>query len=133
MESHWSGDNVPEHKGEAAHTIPGECERLFCNTLSAIFLGEGRFARQELLGVGAYQVRPSDLGHAQSRVQKWVEVLDYTSDGIYRGFVTALNGERTLFIFFGEQAPGQDLKTGYVSPQGYEQVTVKWNGDSQLL
>ncbi|KAF7587578.1 hypothetical protein BBP40_007043, partial [Aspergillus hancockii] len=131
MERSWPGNNVPEHKGEAAHTIPGECERLFCDTLSAIFLGEGRFTRQELLGVGAYQVRPSGLGYEHSRIQEWVEVLDYTSDCIYRGFVIDLNEERTLFIFFEECAPGQDLKTGLIAL--FELASLSNFGCSQIV
>ncbi|KAE8384337.1 ornithine decarboxylase antizyme-domain-containing protein [Aspergillus alliaceus] len=115
MESGFSGTIVPEHKGEATHTIPGECERLFCDTLSVIFLGEGRFSRQELLGVDAYQAQPSSLSYEHSQLQDWVEVLDYTSDCIYRGFVTELNEERALFIFFGERALGQGLKTGLIA------------------
>lgn len=94
MESSLSGNIIPEYKGEAAHTIPEECERLFCDTLSVIFLGEGILSGQESLGAGAYQVQPNNSGYEHSRIQEWVEVLDYTSDCIYRGFVTSSDDER---------------------------------------
>ncbi|KAB8230554.1 yippee zinc-binding/DNA-binding /Mis18, centromere assembly-domain-containing protein [Aspergillus alliaceus] len=131
MESGFSGTIVPEHKGEATHTIPGECERLFCDTLSVIFLGEGRFSRQELLGVDAYQAQPSSLSYEHSQLQDWVEVLDYTSDCIYRGFVTELNEERALFIFFGERALGQGLKTGLIAL--FELAGLSEFGCSQII
>lgn len=115
MESSWPGNNVPKYKGEAAHIISGECERLFCDTLSAMFHGERRFVRQELRGMDACQATRQDhivQGHKQ--IQQWVEVWDYTSDAIYRGFMTEASGERTLFVFFEESALGHGLKNGYV-------------------
>ncbi|KAE8348174.1 ornithine decarboxylase antizyme-domain-containing protein [Aspergillus coremiiformis] len=124
------GNNIPEYKGEAAHTIPGECERLFCDTLSLIFLGEGRFPRQESVGAGAYQGQPSSLVEG-SRIQVWVEVLDYTSDCIYRGFVTNLNDEGTLFVFFEEAALGQGLKTGLIAL--FELACLSEFGCSQIV
>jgi len=39
-------------KGGAAYTITEECERLFCETLKAVFLGEGNVACQDSLGMG---------------------------------------------------------------------------------
>ncbi|KAI9045119.1 ornithine decarboxylase antizyme [Aspergillus affinis] len=86
-------NNSLEHRGEAAQTIPEECERLFCDKLSAIFLGEGRISRQESLGMGAYPTVPNQLG----------------------GFVTGMNDDRTLFVFFGDSELGQGLKTGLIA------------------
>ncbi|PLB50499.1 ornithine decarboxylase antizyme [Aspergillus steynii IBT 23096] len=109
--------NSPEHRGEAAQTIPEECERLFCDKLSAIFLGEGRISRQESLGVGAHPTSSNDYsGREHRQIQTWFEVLDYTSDCVYRGFVTDMNDdERTLFVFFGHDELGQGLKTGLIA------------------
>ncbi|KAE8146257.1 yippee zinc-binding/DNA-binding /Mis18, centromere assembly-domain-containing protein [Aspergillus avenaceus] len=115
MESNRLSNALTGNKGEATHTIPGECERLFCDKLAAIFLGEGRFARQELLGVDAYQIQPIITAHKQSQIQKWVEVMDYSNDRIYRGFVADTGGEYTLFIFFEEGVSGQGLKTGLIA------------------
>ena len=116
MESNWSENNAPEYKREAAHIISGECERLFCDILSATFRGERSLVRQELLGMNACQVTRQD--HTQrgnKMIQQWVEVWDYTSDAIYRGFVTDASGERTLFVFFEESTLGHGLKSGYVN------------------
>ncbi|KAB8204578.1 Ornithine decarboxylase antizyme [Aspergillus parasiticus SU-1] len=131
MESSFSGNIIPEYKGEAAHTIPEECERLFCDTLSVIFLGEGILSGQESLGAGAYQVQPNNSGYEHSRIQEWVEVLDYTSDCIYRGFVTSSNDERVLFIFFSECALGQGLKTGLIAL--FELASLPEFGCSQIV
>lgn len=104
------------------HTIPEECERLFCDKLSATFLGEGIDVGQESLGMGAFrniqQGHDSGLasGHEHDRgIQKWVEVWDYTGDAIYRGFVVDMNGERTLFVFFEDGAIGHGLKSGLIA------------------
>lgn len=95
------------------HTIPEECERLFCDKLSATFLGEGIDAGQESLGMGAFRDIQQVNGSGHDRgIQKWVEVWDYTGDAIYRGFVVDMNGERTLFVFFEDGAIGHGLKSG---------------------
>ncbi|KAE8375801.1 ornithine decarboxylase antizyme-domain-containing protein [Aspergillus bertholletiae] len=131
IESSVSGNTIPEYRGEAAHTIPEECERLFCDALSVIFLGEGIISRQESAGAGAYQVQPSSSRYEHSRIQEWVEVLDYTSDYIYRGFVTSSNNERALFIFFSEYALGQGLKTGLIAL--FELASLPEFGCSQIV
>lgn len=109
----WPRNIWPEYKGEATHTIPEECERLFCDTLFTTFLGEGTGARQEPLGMGTFQnIQPNRIGLAHDRIQRWIEVWDYTGDAIYRGFVADTNGERTLFVFFEDSALGYGLKSG---------------------
>lgn len=108
-------NNSLEQRGEAAQTIPEECERLFCDKLSAIFLGEGRISRQESLGVGAYPTVPNRNRSGCRQIQRWFEVLDYASDCVYRGFVTGMNDDRTLFVFFGHNELGQGLKTGLIA------------------
>ncbi|KAJ5172253.1 hypothetical protein N7492_004846 [Penicillium capsulatum] len=112
----WPGNNRPEPKGEATSTIPEECERLFCDKLSTAFLGERAGVRQESLGIGAFQtIQPHLQGPGQDRVQRWIEVWDYAGDAIYRGFVTEMNGERTLFVFFEDGAIGHGLKSGLIA------------------
>ncbi|KAJ5750929.1 hypothetical protein N7533_007957 [Penicillium manginii] len=111
----WPGNYRAEYKGEAMHTIPEECERLFCDTLSATFLGEGIGAEQESLGMGAFQNIQPEFGHDRDRIQKWVEVWDYAGDAIYRGFVADMNGERTFFVFFEDGAMGHGLKSGLIA------------------
>ena len=115
MESSWPGNSLPEHKGEAAHTISGECERLFCDKLSVMLRGERRLARQESLGMDACQAtwQNHNIGQEQKQIQQWLEVWDYTGDAIYRGFVKDVSSERTLFVFFENGALGNGLKSGY--------------------
>ncbi|KAJ5668795.1 hypothetical protein N7462_009865 [Penicillium macrosclerotiorum] len=112
----WSGNNWPEYRGEATHTIPEECERLFCDKLSTTFLGERTGAWQESLGMGTFQhIEPNRVGAGNDRIQSWVEVWDYTSDAIYRGFVTGHGDERTLFVFFEDGVKGHGLKSGLIA------------------
>ncbi|KAL4874188.1 hypothetical protein BDV12DRAFT_159278 [Aspergillus spectabilis] len=113
--SSYPVNNLLEQKGEATHTIPGECERLFCDTLSTIFLGERRLSRQESLGIDASRSQPNYTGYSTRRIQRWVEVLDYTSDAIYRGFITNASSERTLFVFLTETALGHGIKSGLIA------------------
>ncbi|KXG53928.1 Yippee-like protein [Penicillium griseofulvum] len=108
----WPGNNWPEYKGEATHNIPEECESLFCDRLSAIFLGERGFVEQESLGMDAFQnIQPNQIGQ-HDRIQRWIEVWDYSGDAIYRGFVAEHNKERTLFVFFEDRALEHGLKSG---------------------
>ncbi|RAH45978.1 ornithine decarboxylase antizyme [Aspergillus brunneoviolaceus CBS 621.78] len=112
----WPGNNLLEHKGEATHAIPEECERLFCEHLSVIFLGERRFTEQEPPGMGAYQSQPEIVEGMHTPIQHWLEVLDYTNDVTYRGFVTITSdGQPTIFVFFSDQTLGHGLKTGLVA------------------
>lgn len=65
--------------------------------------------------MNACQVTQQDhTRRGNKKIQQWVEVWDYTSDAIYRGFVTDTSGERTLFVFFEESTLGHGLKNGYV-------------------
>ncbi|KAJ5195165.1 uncharacterized protein N7498_008603 [Penicillium cinerascens] len=115
-ERSWPGTNWPENKGEATHTIREECERLFCDTLFTTFLGEGIDARQESLGMGTFHnIQPNYIGPGHDRIQRWIEVWDYAGDAIYRGFVTDMHGERTLFVFFEDGALGHGLKSGLIA------------------
>lgn len=74
------------------------------------FLGEGTDLRQESLGVDALRNMQSE-----HRVRRWIEVWDYTSDAIFRGFVADIGGERTLFVFLEDGVLGHGLKSGSVS------------------
>ncbi|CAI7574611.1 hypothetical protein PCG10_001126 [Penicillium crustosum] len=112
----WPG-NKPEYKGEAAHNIPEECERLFCDRLSATFLGERNSVGQESLGMDAFEnIQSNQVGNPRHRIQRWIEVWDYSGDAIYRGFVAEHNKERTLFVFFEDRALEHGLKSGYAHP-----------------
>ncbi|KAI9812636.1 MAG: hypothetical protein M1827_004625 [Pycnora praestabilis] len=93
---------------EAAYTITEECERLFCEALKAVFLGE-RIAAEDC-------TRDSDWTLKSSmRLLDWVEVWDYAGDARFRGFVADLTGEKSLFVFFEEGAVGRDLKHGLMA------------------
>ncbi|GFF95424.1 uncharacterized RING finger protein P8B7.15c [Aspergillus lentulus] len=113
--SSWPGSQLPEYKGEATYTIPEECERLFCDKLRAIFIGEMKFAQQESPGMDAYQSRPNWAGRGKRPIRNWVEVWDYVGDAIYRGFLTDMNDERTLFLFFRDSVLGHNFKAGLIA------------------
>jgi len=129
-------------RGGAAYTITEECERLFCETLKAVFLGEGNIAFKDSLVTGMqnykditskfdsdinahsryeYKTRglpsPEMDGFAQRRglVTEWLEMYDYVGGTRFRGFVAEKNGERTMFVFFDNEVIGNDLKPGLMA------------------
>ncbi|KAJ6147417.1 hypothetical protein N7497_009399 [Penicillium chrysogenum] len=119
-------------QGEATHNIPEECERLFCDKLSATFLGERTFVGQESLGMDAFQnIQSNQIEHQHDRIQRWIEVWDYSSDAIYRGFVTEHNKERTLFVFFEDRALEHGLKSGLIAL--FELADLATFGCSQIV
>ncbi|KAF2155074.1 hypothetical protein K461DRAFT_311401 [Myriangium duriaei CBS 260.36] len=55
------GSSASSSSASAAYTITEECERLFCETLSAVFLGEGNLAEQDSLVMGAHEHSTKDI------------------------------------------------------------------------
>ncbi|OJD22606.1 hypothetical protein ACJ73_06049 [Blastomyces percursus] len=122
---------APGCDGEAVQTITEECERLFCDTLWAVFLGERQLAQQQSLVVGAARNNNNNTNHnnnkiinvsvmpmkpVSSRIQNFIEVWDYAGDTIYRGFVAADGNQRTLFVFFDRHTcSGQGFKSGLMA------------------
>ncbi|KAF2267435.1 hypothetical protein CC78DRAFT_457345 [Lojkania enalia] len=127
-------------RGGAAYTITEECERLFCGTLRAVFLGEGNLARQDPLvtgmqkynyaGINDYGVAvtpphidrimdspsPEMDGLAMEKgIKDWIEVWDYVGGNRFRGFVVEEDGEKSMFIFFDQSVTGSDLKAGLMA------------------
>ena len=131
-------------RGGAAYTIAEKCERLFCETLGSVFLGEGNLERQDSLVMGmqfedradvdGYAVHaararledrimdspepsPDAVGYVDERglVSDWIEVWDYVGGIRFRGFVAERNGEKTLFVFFDQDVIAGKIKAGCVS------------------
>ena len=119
--------------GGAAYTITEECERLFCETLDTVFLGEGNTVAQDSLVMGMrYNNKTSidrsaplpspspsadsaiDMAVPHSAVREWVEIWEYAAGLRFRGFVSDKNGLSTLFVFFDKSVIGPDLKNGFV-------------------
>ena len=128
-------------RGGAAYTITEECERLFCDTLRTVFLGEGTSDRQDSLvmgtqnhhhqssaGINDYGVEvqrytdrdtPSpemDDRHVgqmgPGKISDWLEIWDYVGGNRFRGFVTDSEGEKTMCVFFDQSVVVGDLKAG---------------------
>ena len=91
-----------------------ECERLFCETLKAVFLGERSTATQDSLVTGAHynHVLEEYRGTTRGLVNTWIEVWDYVGDTSFRGFVGGEGSGKSLFIFFDEGLIDKDLKHG---------------------
>ncbi|KAF1979866.1 hypothetical protein BU23DRAFT_576723 [Bimuria novae-zelandiae CBS 107.79] len=128
-------------RGGAAYTITGECERLFCETLRAVFLGEGNSAQKDSLVMGMHNdstttivndfgidVRqtstrlmdspsPEAFGqvHQKDLVSDWIEVWDYVGGIRFRGFVAEKDAEKAMVIFFDQNVIGGDLKAGLMA------------------
>jgi len=123
------------HREGPAYTIAEECERLFCGTLKAVFLGEGNLVLKDSLAMGAQNnhdgtkniasntydysplvTPPGDESTAiieeNGLVEKWVEMWDYSGGVRFRGFVAVKEDKRTLFIFFDDNVRTHDLKPG---------------------
>lgn len=66
--------------------------------------------------MGAFNnIQPHQIGLMHDRIRRWIEVWDYTSDAIYRGFVADMDGERTLFVFLEDGALSHGLKSGLIA------------------
>ena len=116
-------------RGGAAYTITVECERLFCETLRSVFLGEGNQRQQDSLVAGVLNnYATNDYGTPgsvqevaagsgnKSTVTDCIEMWDYVGGIRFRGFVTEQQDEKAMFVFFDQavmQSSG-DLKAGCV-------------------
>ncbi|KAH7064478.1 ornithine decarboxylase antizyme-domain-containing protein [Paraphoma chrysanthemicola] len=117
-------------RGGAAYTITGECERLFCETLRSVFLGEGSQTRQDSLVMGMFNNDTTadldsdygfkvddqavkDVGHGT--ITDWIEMWDYVGGIQFRGFVAEKDGERAMFVFFDQSVVAGDLKAGLMA------------------
>ena len=129
---------------DAAYHITEECERLFCETLKAVFLVEKdtglenslvmdmrmntnskgmkisapKQQQSTILQHDMPTPSPSPNGQASLNmgrmIQEYVEVWDYACGARFRGFVAEKGDLRSLFVFFDQNSVGQDLKPGYV-------------------
>ncbi len=106
--------SVGARGGGAAYTVTEECERLFCETLKAVFLGERNTVGQDSLVTGAHLINaPGQYWEAtHGMVSSWVEVWDYVGDTSFRGFIAGEGEEKTLFVFLEDRLIGKDLKHG---------------------
>ncbi len=117
------------HNEGAPYAITGECERLFCDSMRALFLGEGTTVQNgsRVMGtsnagsaatVGNGKKDPSSSrrggGPVPGIVQHWLVVWDYIGSASFRGFVVNRRGEKDMFVFFDRATIVQDLKPGYV-------------------
>lgn len=133
---HSNSQNAHRRRGGAAFTITEECERLFCETLKAVFLGEGNLALQDSLAMGMHDdnngIRTNrrkhqygvlatppkgDAGFLEDPgvVEKWIEVWDYVGGVRFRGFLASNEDHRSAFIFFDDNILSHDLKPGLMA------------------
>ena len=113
-------------RGGAAYHIREECERLFCETMKAVFFGEeGNAAHNGSIAMGTDAHSPPDEnvgafnkyyanGKAGQAMDAWLEVWDYSSGCSFRVFVGGNGETKSLFAFFDSAVIGSDLKQGYV-------------------
>ena len=109
-------------KEGAAYYIREECERLFCETMKGVFLGdEGKTANNGSIVMGTNAYSPPDESadtyndyfvkrpplHA---IDAWVEVWDYAGGCSLRGFVGGDGDKKSLCAFFDSSVVGRDLK-----------------------
>ncbi|KAH8685745.1 ornithine decarboxylase antizyme [Tricladium varicosporioides] len=128
-----NGRRKGSRKEGAAYYIRGECERLFCETMKDVFLGEEETSSSNSsigMGAGINRVHSSEklssysqnyqnsyfgnAGHGQS-VDAWLEVWDYAGGCSFRGFVGGKGEDKALFAFFNSAIIGRDLKQGLMA------------------
>lgn len=113
----------------AAYYIREECERLFCETMKDVFLGEEGTSSSNgsfVMGADLHTAYPSPPNerrgpYSQSDyygkpvvqdVDAWIEVWDYAGGASFRGFVGGNGENKSLFAFFDSAVIGRDLKQG---------------------
>ena len=106
-------------KEGAAYTIREECERLFCETMTIVFLREKDSVESGSYDLDAHaQSPPCSSGDApnwfdedqKSSVGSWCELWDYAGGNSFRGFVAGMGDEKCLFTFFHPTSVAKDLK-----------------------
>ncbi|KAH7350802.1 ornithine decarboxylase antizyme [Rhexocercosporidium sp. MPI-PUGE-AT-0058] len=113
-------------KEGAAYLIREECERLFCETMKVVFLGDaGKAANNGSIGMGANAHSPPDdsvnvyndyfVKHPNQAPDAWVEIWDYSGGCSFRGFVGGDGDKKSLFAFFDSAVVGRDLKQGLMA------------------
>jgi hypothetical protein len=106
-------------------------ERLFCETLRSVFLGEGSQHREDSLVMGMHSTsndygfevegypdrlmdspEPETFNSDKGVVSDWIEMWDYVGGIRFRGFVADKKDERAMFVFFDQSVVVGDLKAG---------------------
>lgn len=114
-----------------AHTIREECERLFCEALRVVFLGEegrqtndGSYAvdvsvqlptKNARCSYSGYTVEETNQKRDYCRIDAHIEIWDYMGGCNFRGFVGGFDDNKGLFIFFDSSAAQKDLKQGLMA------------------
>lgn len=117
-----------KNKRGVAQTIREECERLFCETMKVVFLGEeGRHTNNgsnEMVVTGnvstknarcsyhGYSTRDTSYRNDFGTIDAHIEFWDYMGGCNFRGFVGGSDDSKGLFIFFDSSAARKDLKQG---------------------
>ncbi|ROT41754.1 ornithine decarboxylase antizyme [Sodiomyces alkalinus F11] len=120
-------------RGGAALSIREECERFFCERMSAVFHGEMSTdsTAPGLMGAYTLQTPPvddesslarrfggrdardgilTDKGAPAPAVTAWLEIWDFEAGASFRAFVTDDGHDKTLFVFFDGNIVDADLK-----------------------
>ncbi|KAL2757932.1 hypothetical protein ACRALDRAFT_207163 [Sodiomyces alcalophilus JCM 7366] len=124
-------------RGGAALSIREECERFFCERMSAVFHGEmsTESTGPGLMGAYTLQTPPTDNDRPLSRhfggsrdgratdrhgdhgvpvssVIAWLEIWDFSAGASFRAFLADDGHDKTMFVFFDGNIVDADLKKG---------------------
>ncbi|EPE28580.1 Acyl-CoA N-acyltransferases (Nat) [Glarea lozoyensis ATCC 20868] len=124
-------------RGGASYSIREECERLFCETMKDVFLGEeglsssnGSIVMDTIINTDTRSTPPVEtresygISHQRSRkasnfqgqeIDAWIEIWDYAGGCSFRGFVGGNGENKSLFAFFDSSVIGRDLKQGLMA------------------
>ncbi|KAI9805295.1 MAG: hypothetical protein M1833_005748 [Piccolia ochrophora] len=125
----YAVSNEPSYaqgRGEgASYAITEECERLFCETMRAVFLGERNadHAGSHVMGTegragsttGSVYFKHDDWRIGSGVVLQWLELWDYAGEATFRGFVAGGVEGKGLFAFLDDEVQSGDLKHGIMA------------------
>lgn len=113
----------------AAHVIREECERLFCETMRVVFLGEeGRYTDNgsyDMIASKPVSGKNTLYTHEKrqcTKVGAYFEMWDYVGGSSFRGFVGGHGNKQGLFIFFEKSIIHKDLKRGLMALIDFAEV-----------
>lgn len=75
-----NNNNSSIRDGGAAYTITEECERLFCETLKTVFLGEGNLAFTDSLAMGARIEEDNDNDTTEGAGRAYKDIVGHNNN-----------------------------------------------------
>jgi len=123
-------------RGGAAYTITEECERLFCETLRAVFLGERSSAAQDSLVTGVHctnnnnNIFPDDIDVSRVHTMRYPDRIAESESG--------MPSPEMEFVHVFDDEEGAEVKTwievyDYVGGNGFKGFVAEKEGERAMF